>query len=209
MGETVRFVDKNEVAIADLKNGFLNNILSGEGLMKENAIITDKRIYYNKKQGLLLRIEEWDRVDIDDITAVKIARAASAWFIVLGLIVAAVLVILKVQNYMIFAPSAVIIGVLIDLILSKNYLSIEYAGGYIRFSVKKYKMEHVARFQETVFRVKDSLKSRPTPALAKNDFQCGDRGKNAGPEQVITQQPVKTPPKKPSSIADDTGFFED
>ena len=153
MGVPVRFVDEQEVAVADLKNGYLNNILSGEGLMTENAIVTDRRVYYNRKSGLLLRIEERDTIDVDDITGIKISRAASYVFSAFG---AGVGLFLAVNGLIPYGVLAFFLGIIIDLIVTKNYLSIEYAGGHIKFSVKKYSMENVADFQEAVFQVKDS-----------------------------------------------------
>lgn len=160
MSVPVKFVDPREVAVADLKNGYLNNILSGEGLMVENAIVTNRRIYYNKKSGVLVRIEERDKIDVMDVTGIKIARANSYVFMAIGAAIALILLILSVESALkLMGLGLLILGIVIDLIVTKNYLSIEYAGGHIRFSVKKYSMENISQFQEAVFRVKDSLKA--------------------------------------------------
>ncbi|MBQ3979832.1 MAG: hypothetical protein II634_03455, partial [Lachnospiraceae bacterium] len=88
MSEKLEFVQENEKAIADLKNGYLNNVLSGEGILKENAVVTNKRLYYDNRRGLLWRVEERDRINIEDITAVKIAKATSLYFLAVGIAVA-------------------------------------------------------------------------------------------------------------------------
>ena len=157
MAVPVKFIDEREVAVADLKNGYVNKILSGEGLMEENAIVTNRRIYYNRKSGMLMRIEERDKVNVEDVTGIKIARARSYAWTVIGIIAAVVFIIL---GQVLAGIATAVVGIIVDLIITKNYLSIEYAGGHVRFSVKKYSMENVSAFQEAVFRVKDSLTGR-------------------------------------------------
>lgn len=164
MSVPIRFVDEREVMVADLKNGYINNVLSGEGLMEENAIVTNRRLYYNKKSGILTRVEERDKIDVRDVTGIKVARARSYGSTVFGALVflGSLITFLAMGRkgsafLLIYGAVFLIFAIIIDLIVSKNYLLIEYAGGHIRFSVKKYSMENIAMFQEAVFRVKDAI----------------------------------------------------
>ena len=209
MSEKLEFVQENEKAIADLKNGYLNNVLSGEGILKENAVVTNKRLYYDNRRGLLWRVEERDRINIEDITAVKIAKATSLYFLAVGIAVALALFFLKEKYYQVLAPLAVILGVILDIILSKNYLSIEYAGGHIRFSVKQYKMEHIVRFQEAIFRVKDHVKTKALQSVPANDVVSERQSTNVQGENTVMPAPKKNLPQKPSSMTEDSDYFEE
>ena len=106
---------------------------------------------------MLMRIEERDKINVEDVTGIKIARATSYAWTVLGFIAAVVSIIIGMAW---IGALSFVVGIIVDLIITKNYLSIEYAGGHVRFSVKKYSMENVSAFQEAVFRVKDSLSGR-------------------------------------------------
>lgn len=46
------FIEPDEHIICGLKNGIALNLLSGEGFTKEDAVVTNKRLYYNGKVGL-------------------------------------------------------------------------------------------------------------------------------------------------------------
>ena len=41
------FVDTNENGAYSLRNGLLMNYISGEGFVKEDAVITNRRLYYS------------------------------------------------------------------------------------------------------------------------------------------------------------------
>ena len=48
------------------------NLISGEGLKNEQAVLTDERLYYNHREGLINRISTREIVDAADITGTKI-----------------------------------------------------------------------------------------------------------------------------------------
>ena len=60
-------IDKNERLVFSLKNGNLQNIISGEGVKNETALITDKRLYYSNKTGIVNIVSHEEKVDLEDI----------------------------------------------------------------------------------------------------------------------------------------------
>lgn len=197
MSVPIRFIDRDEVEIVELDNGYINNILSGEGFLSEHAVVTNKRMYYSRKSGLFWRVVERDLINVEDITAVKILRSKSFVFTLLGLLGAGCLVYFKVSLYWILAFLSVVLGAILDIILSKHYLSIEYAGGHIRFSVRIFEMEQVAQFQDGIIRAK-TYEAKPNEA---EDASKAQRPSSA------SQIEEKKPKRKP--IPGDSEWFEE
>ena len=50
-----------------------------------------------------------------------------------------------------------VVAVFVFVFLKKKYLRIEYAGGSIHFSVKKYGIQNIQAFQRSIYAVKDSF----------------------------------------------------
>ena len=155
------FISADEYVVATLTNGIVDNILSGEGLKEEDAILTNKRLYYNHKTGLINTHTQNEKVNVKDITGTKISTfnpvgllLVSIFAIVLGIVSALAsedvgLLALSVPIALAFA--------LAYLIAKKAYLKIEYAGGSIGFSVRKYGKENISNFQKCIYAVKDRL----------------------------------------------------
>ena len=157
------FVGSGEGGSFSLKNGAFMNILSGEGFVKEDAIITDKRLYYSARSGLININSHEEVVDIKDITGTKIADfkpyslfILAGLFFLLGLIFSGTL-----------GGAAILIGFLLALfsviaffIAKKSHLRIEYAGGNISFSVKKYGLQNVRAFQRQIYIAKEKLEKK-------------------------------------------------
>ncbi len=157
------FVSKDEYVVAALTNGFADNVLSGEGFKTEGAVITNKRLYYNHRQGVInIRTQE-EKIDIKDITGSKIAN-----FNPLGLLILSILILLigiiaalvEEDEEIFFAmlPAALVFFVAY-ICAKKSHLRIEYAGGAISFSVKKYGKENIRKFQKCIYAVKDSIEA--------------------------------------------------
>lgn len=156
------FVDADEKIVATLKNGVLLNILSGEGLQGEDAILSNKRLYYNHKRGLIsfTRVEE--KIDVADITGTKITDRRPRGILILAILIAVASVLIgvaadQIPEALIGLPIALLFFI-IYLISVKKFLKIEYAGGCIHFSVKGYKMENVRMFQKSIHALKDQLR---------------------------------------------------
>ncbi len=161
------FVTPDEVMIYSLKNGVALNLISGEGWKKEDAIITNKRLYYNDKTGILSIFRREEIVDLDDISGSKILEIKP-----IGLIVFAIVEVIVSLLFKPFLDNIDIIGVGIGgfsvflaflfatvlvvmyFVLKRSFLQIEYAGGSIRFSVKKYGLDKVRVFQRQIYAIR-------------------------------------------------------
>jgi hypothetical protein len=155
------FVGSTEGGSFSLKNGRFMNILSGEGFVKEDAIITDRRLYYSARSGLVNINSREEVVDIADITGTKITDFKPySLFIYAGL----VFLIALILNGITHEGWMTMIGLLLAGILvatffiaKKSHLRIEYAGGNINFSVKKYGLQNVRAFQRQIYIAKEKL----------------------------------------------------
>ena len=147
------FVSDDEYVVATLKNGMVLNVISGEGLKTEDAIITNKRLYYNHKTGIVNVRSQEEKVNIKDITGTKIANFNPIGILIIAALAFIVALIAKVWALI---PIALLIAVFF-FIARKCHLKIEYAGGAIYFSVKKYGMNNIRAFQKAIYTLKDSM----------------------------------------------------
>ena len=171
-------VNADEFAIATLKNGIVTNTASREDFLNEETVLTNKRLYYNCKKGIINVHVSQNQLDIQDITGSKIS-SHRPWGI---LIVAAILIITYIIRFIRFytaisrypiVPShyyraigpiwlcffaTIIIAIILFICRSKKRLRIEYPDGHISFSVKKYSMQNVITFQNCIYSCKDKLK---------------------------------------------------
>lgn len=155
-----QFVSPNEQLVSVLKNGTLDNIITGEGFKKEQAILSTERIYYRHKNGIINLKSTIEIVDVKDITGTKIS---SVMF--LGSLIAGIIFILI--SFAIFAlinsPIGIfflaygIAAIIIYFATFKKYFIISYAGGNIKFSVRGYSMNTIERFQKEIHSVKSKL----------------------------------------------------
>ena len=155
------FVSPDEYVIYTLSNGVGMNLLSGEGWKNEDAVITNKRLYYNDKSGIISVSVHEDIVDLQDITCARFLDLKPLIFIivaVLTLIFFLFIGISEEEGYIIA------MGIIIASIFAagffackKSFLEIDYAGGKIRFSVKEYGTEKIRAFQRAIFTAKEEL----------------------------------------------------
>ncbi|MGN0389492.1 MAG: hypothetical protein ACI4L2_01665 [Wujia sp.] len=152
------FID-DERPVATLRNGMVLNLVSGEGFKNEQAILTDKRMYYNHKKGIINKFSTREIVDVKDITGTKIKDSKPYSLLILALLFPlAALIFEDIRGwiYMGLLIAAVIIVVFFFTI--KKWLIVEYAGGSIRLSVKKYSMKNIIAFQKAIYKVKENNK---------------------------------------------------
>jgi hypothetical protein len=152
------FVDPSERAICSLKNGYGLNLVAGEGWKSEDSVITNKRLYYYGDQGVISKVKQEEIVNIEDITGVSITYFRPWIFVILGALLAVAGLMLKETLLKLVFLFSGIFFVLLFAVLSKSFLKIEYAGGSIHFSVKKYGLNNVRIFQRCIFTQKDKLK---------------------------------------------------
>ncbi len=155
------FVDSGEHVVATLSNGFTQNIISGEGFIKEDAFVTNKRVYYNSRHGIINVTKIRNVIDIPEVTGTKLMDVSHWGIIIAAIILAIVGIIISVSasaagGAMFFAYAVILFAVF--FITKKKHLRIEYAGGYISFSVRKYSMKNVQDFQKAIYAEKDKLR---------------------------------------------------
>ena len=153
------FVNAGEGGFYSLRNGGFINVISGEGFVKEDAILTDKRLYYSARSGILEVTSREEIVNISDITGTKIAEYKPYSFLVFAALLFLVFLITMANDYSfspIFAVLSIILVVLF-IFLKKTFLRIEYAGGNIHFSVKKYGLANVRQFQRQIYIAKEKF----------------------------------------------------
>ncbi len=155
------FISKDEYVVATLSNGIVDNILSGEGFKSEGATLTNERLYYNHKTGVINVREQDEKIDVKDITGTKISTYNPLGILIFGileLLIGIVAALAEEEGEILFAffPGFVVFS-LVYLFARKSHLKIEYAGGSIYFSVKKYGKENIRKFQKAIHAVKDYI----------------------------------------------------
>lgn len=158
------FVSPDEYVVATLKNGMMLNVLSGEGLKTEDAVLTNKRMYYNHSTGILNVHSQEEKVNIKDITGTKIASYNPLGILYLGILVliAGIIFGVSMEEMVFVVPFvfAALFLILLYFFAKKSFLKIEYAGGDIRFSVKKYGKEKIRAFQKAIYAIKDEFEKQ-------------------------------------------------
>lgn len=153
------FVNEDEQVVATLKNGRIMNILSNEGFMNEKAVLTNRRLYYNCTDGLISTIHMEKKVDIKDITATKIEDNHPRIVLILALVMFIIGAMLSVEIAEAGSPfiGTAIVLVIVYFIRVKKCMRVDYAGGFVYFSVKNYNMENVKEFQRCIHAIKDTM----------------------------------------------------
>ena len=154
------FVSEDEKPIYSLKNGFSLNLLSGEGWKSEDAVITNKRIYYNDKVGIINASTEENIIDIEDVTCAKFINYNPIGWIALAILSLCIgcYMALFETSYIFFGAIAAIVFASVYASLRKAFFAIYFAGGNIKFSVKKYGVKNIREFQRCIFTVKEKAK---------------------------------------------------
>lgn len=152
------FVDPSERAICSLKNGYGLNLIAGEGWKSEDSVITDKRLYYYGNEGIISKVKQEEIVNLEDITGISITYFRPWICVILGVLTLIPAVAVQETMLTLVIGLFAVILFLAFAILSKSFLRIDYAGGSIRFSVKKYGLDNVRVFQRSIFAQKDKLK---------------------------------------------------
>ena len=153
------FVNSQESGSFSLKNGMAMNVLSGEGFVKEDAIITNRRLYYSASSGIINKNSLEAIVDIADITGTKITDYNPyALFIAAALEFLGCVIGIRGANGFLFGLIGALVFVALFYITKKSHLKIEYAGGSISFSVKKYGLKNVREFQRQIYAEKEKMR---------------------------------------------------
>ena len=151
------FVQPDENLVATLENGFTSNIISGEGFLTEETYVTNKRIYYNSSRGILNKTKTRNIIDISEVTGTKLVDVRHYGFLVLAALCVLAMLFVRFAAISLSALTSALVFVAIFFITNKKHLRIEYAGGFIYFSVRRYSMNNVIDFQKAIYQQKDKL----------------------------------------------------
>lgn len=166
------FVDSDEVPLYSLSNGTLGHLVTGRGWAKDDAILTNKRLYYSYNTGILNQYSTEEIVNLNDITGSKINNYNPLIPLILSIITFVVsLILLRESSEMAFIGFGIAVFCLIFYLVRRtSVLSIEYAGGYIEFSVKNYGLKKIQAFQKCIYVAKaiaDTASKSTTPDETK------------------------------------------
>lgn len=170
-----RFISPQEKVVATLGQCALTSFASGDGWADQDAILTDKHLYYIHSHGILTREKHREIVNVNDITGTKIVDYNPLAYLIIGAFFVALTIFEMIDRYvkslndmgMIVSGSSfsfflgLYLGIpflIMYFIFKKKFLSIEYPGGSIKFKLRRYKMEQVIEFQKSVHKIKSYRK---------------------------------------------------
>ena len=157
-------VSNDEYVVATLANGVVSNLISGEGFKTEGAVLTNKRLYYTHKTGIVNIHTQEEKVNVKDITGTKIANFNPVGLLIMQILAMvagiALAIIAEEEEMLVALLPAALLFLIVYFVAKKSHLRIEYAGGAIYFSVRKYGKESVQKFQKCIYAVKDHLEAK-------------------------------------------------
>jgi len=156
------FVDSSEQLVMTLKNSMVLRFFTLEGLTKNQVVLTNKRLYYSYRNGLISDNSSRSNIDIEDITGTLIIRNNPLLLLVLAVIVLLYSIICACTMNMgiIFLYGFLTsVAVVVSYIKAKgNYMAVLYAGGKIKLKVKTYSTKELLDFQKAIHALKDKRK---------------------------------------------------
>lgn len=175
------FVSADEKPRYSLKNGYLANMIGAFDMKTNDAVITNKRVYFNAMSWRNLTKSRTEMiVDLEDITGTMVSRVRSYGLLLLGILLALVGTIFAFffsdkSTYFVGATVAsylvsicvLFIWLATNVLTKRTLFKIEYSGGgsgsfgqsgSINFDVNMYSLKSVKEFQNEIFRAKDELK---------------------------------------------------
>ncbi len=80
------FVSPDEIPLFSMKNGSLDSVALGQGIGKDDVVISSKRLYYTSKRGTINKTISEEVVNLEDITGTKIMVYSPKIFLILFII---------------------------------------------------------------------------------------------------------------------------
>ena len=165
-GKFSYIVDPDERIIYMLSNDQAMNLMSSEGFVDEAAVITNKRLYYNKSVGLINKRNVETTVDLEDITATTLtSRNMYGYLIMAALMFLGGLIPYIAAGNNIGSIAGLGFGIVMSILCIVSffltrirYFRIHYASSTISFSLKKYSMATIRTFQRQIYYSKELLK---------------------------------------------------
>jgi len=166
--------------IASMSSSKLDNFLRGEGFRKEDVILTSKRLVYIYEKGLLNSEVGRSIVDVREVTGTKVVKSNRWWLLIFGglfLLLGIIFSLAKgksidhsdmnILNFMfdMEAYSALniigrhmicwaIIFAIVYFFTYGRHLRVEYPGGVVNLTLKKYSYQEILDLQDAIFEAK-------------------------------------------------------
>lgn len=160
------FGTPDERLIMKIGSGYMENFLSGMGLMNNSAAVTNKRVYYKGKSfssfGMgVKRCKAVQSVDLKDITGIGIYSMFNLALLILGIFITLWGIILPMADAPAFAwiPELVLglLFIIIALLTTRTILRIDYAGGFIALNMRKFSRGECTNFHKAILAAKDQI----------------------------------------------------
>lgn len=160
------FGTPDERLIMSIGSGYMENFLSGMGLMNNSAAVTNKRVYYKGKSfssfGMgVKRCKAVQSVDLKDITGIGIYSMFNLALLIFGIILILVGIILPCYGSpgYFWGPSLGfgVLFFIIALITMRTVLRIDYAGGFIALNMRKFSRGECTNFHKAILAAKDQI----------------------------------------------------
>ena len=160
------FGTPDERLIMRIGSGYMENFLSGMGLMNNSAAVTNKRVYYKGKSfssfGMgVKRCKAVQSVDLKDITGIGIYSMFNLALLIFGIIfmLAGIIFPCVGAPEYVWIPELVLglLFIIIALITTRTILRIDYAGGYIALNMRKFSRSECTNFHKAILAAKDQI----------------------------------------------------
>lgn len=156
------WVDDDEKEIATLGNDRVLNFFTGNGILKNRAVLTNKRLYVNEHHGIISYAYKRHIIELDEITGTAILKRNPIWSLVLaGLWLILGIVLAAVTNIFGLFLGCFILAlgqVFTYLKMWGSWFVVYYAGGWMRFGLKNYSLYQTAEFQRAICALKTQEK---------------------------------------------------
>lgn len=132
--------------------------VTGKGLLKNKAVLTNRRLYINEHKGIISYAYSRDVVELDEVTGTSIVKRNPIW----SLVMAGVWLVVGIISMSITGVAATFLPFLaLTLIQAYTYLKlwgnwfvVHFPGGKYTFSIKNISLYEVAEFQRAICALK-------------------------------------------------------
>ena len=81
---TIFSVEDDEKEVLTLSNDRVLNFFTGKGLLKNKAVLTNRRLYINEHKGIISYAYSRDVVELDEVTGTSIVKRNPIWSLVMA-----------------------------------------------------------------------------------------------------------------------------
>lgn len=160
------FIDPSETVKATLKASFVQSMLTGEGVEKSSAVLTEKRLYckgelFSGSGKSISSVKGEYVIPVEDISMTSFIHGQDIGGRIIGIILLLIGVVL-VFSFPPIGIISILAGVIFffkSILDTSNILEVWFPGGHFRFDVKWYPLADMQEFQRQIHLARDSLKA--------------------------------------------------